>query len=82
LPADLSRKYFIRPELKNVRSQDLPKYYRLNGAVYLADMEYLIYYKGFLGDKTKALIMLQEKSVDVDSKIDFLLAQFFISKLN
>jgi len=74
LPADLSMKDFIKPEIRNMRSQDLPKYYRLNGAVYLADIEYFIYYKGFLGDETKALIMLQEKSIDIDSEVDFVLA--------
>ncbi len=80
LPSDLSMTDFIRPELKNVRSQDLPKYYRLNGAVYIADIEYLIENNGFFGDRTKAFIMPQERSVDIDNYIDFELCKILLNE--
>ena len=37
LPENFSMKNFIRPELVGKRSQDLPKYYRLNGSIYISD---------------------------------------------
>jgi N-acylneuraminate cytidylyltransferase len=39
LPPDASLVGFIRPELKKVRSQDLPIFYRINGAIYIVDTE-------------------------------------------
>ena len=78
LPEDLSMKNFIRSEVKNKRSQDLPKYYRLNGAIYIAETKYFYKNNGFLGDKTKAYIMPQQSSIDIDSEIDFKLCEILI----
>ncbi len=74
LPADLSMKDFIKPELKNVRSQDLPPYFIINGAIYIAEIRYLLENNGFLGDKTFAHIMGKEESIDIDTPLDFILA--------
>ena len=71
LPEDLSMRDFIREEIKNKRSQDLPKYYRINGAIYLAELNYFMENSGFIGSKTKAYIMPQNRSVDVDTELDF-----------
>ncbi len=71
LPEDLSMKDFIPTKFSNKRSQDLPTYYRLNGAIYISEINYLIENNGFFGKKTKAFIMPQERSVDIDSEIDF-----------
>ncbi len=79
LPDDLSMKDFIRPEMRNIRSQDLPKYYRLNGAIYIADVNYLINCHGFLGQHTKAFIMPQERSIDIDDEIDFILCKVIVN---
>ena len=35
LPDDLSMENFIAEDVKDKRSQDLPKYYRINGAIYI-----------------------------------------------
>ena len=75
LPKDLSMKNFIRPEIKNKRSQDLPKYYRLNGAIYLSEIDYFIKNNGFFADNTKAYIMSQVSSIDIDVELDFLLVE-------
>lgn len=82
LPDDLSMKDFIRPEIKNLRSQDLPNYYRLNGAIYLAEIEYLKQNKSFLGEFTKAYIMPPNKSIDIDTKIDFELCKILLNENN
>jgi len=70
LPEDLSMTNFIRPEVKGKRSQDLPIYYRLNGAVYISEISYLERNNGFIGSKTRAYIMPKERSIDVDTKLD------------
>ena len=38
---------FLRDEVLNKRSQDLPKYYRLNGAIYICKTDKLLQNKGF-----------------------------------
>jgi len=81
LPDDLSMKDFISSEIKNKRSQDLHKYYRLNGAIYIAGIEYLKNNNGFLGTNTKAFIMPQERSVDIDSEVDFKLVKTIIDTI-
>lgn len=80
LPEDLSMKDFLSPKINNIRSQDLPEYYRLNGAVYISEINYLLMNNGFFGDKTKAFIMPQERSVDIDSKIDFDLCNIILKE--
>ena len=40
LPKDLSMKNFLNKNLVSLRSQDLPNYYCLNGAIYLQDIAY------------------------------------------
>ncbi|CED70242.1 N-acylneuraminate cytidylyltransferase [Aliivibrio wodanis] len=76
LPDDLSMDLFIRDEIKNTRSQDLPSFYRLNGAIYLAHVE-RFYKEGslFLSSNIYAYKMDNESSVDIDHELDFLLAE-------
>jgi len=78
LPDDLSMIDFIRPEIKNKRSQDLPKYYRLNGAIYVAEINYLIENKGFFGAGTKAYIMPVKRSIDIDTLDDFKFSEILL----
>lgn len=80
LDANLSMRNFIRDELKNKRSQDLPVYYRLNGAIYIAEVNYFYQNNGFFGENTKAYIMPQERSVDIDTELDFEWAQLLMKK--
>jgi len=82
LPDDLSMAGFIRPEIKNKRSQDLPTYYRLNGAVYVAELSYFMQQNGFMGPQTKAYIMDQKHSVDIDTEIDFRFCETLINQKN
>jgi len=76
LPDDKCMKNFILDEaIRNRNRQDLPKYYRINGAIYLAYPEYVKMNKSFLEVNTYAYIMTQEKSVDIDNIVDFKLAE-------
>jgi len=74
LPEDGNMKDFIRPEILNKRRQYLPVFYRLNGAIYLAETDYLRECSGFLGQDTFAYEMPRERSIDIDTDMDFRLA--------
>jgi CMP-N,N'-diacetyllegionaminic acid synthase len=80
LPEDLSMKNFIRPEIKGKNRQQLPKYYMLNGAVFIAKINYLMKQRAFVSDEATAFIMPKERSLDIDSEADFVLAEYFIAK--
>jgi len=79
LPKSLSMKGFIKPELINKRSQDMPKYYRLNGAIYISEVNYLLQHRSFFGQESKAFIMPLTRSVDIDTEMDFQYANFLMS---
>ena len=82
LPENGNMKDFIRPEILNKRRQDLPVFYRLNGAIYLAETDYLQECNGFLGPDTFAYEMPKERSVDIDSDVDFKLAALLVKEEN
>lgn len=52
------------------RRQDLPKAYILNGAVYVACVNWLIDTKRFVTDETIAIIMPAIQSIDIDTEQD------------
>lgn len=76
LPDDSSMELFIKDEIKNTRSQDLPSFYRLNGAIYLTKVS-RFYEENtlFLSSNIYAYKMDSESSVDIDHALDFLLAE-------
>ena len=74
-------KGFLNDEILNKRSQDLKKYYRLNGAIYICKIEKLLEEKSlFLKNNIYAFEMSQEKSIDIDTKLEFVVAEYFLSK--
>lgn len=80
LDEDLDMSNFLSDEVLNKRSQDLPKYYRLNGAIYICKIDKFLQNRGFfLKDNVIAYIMDKKDSVDIDDKIDFKLAQFCLT---
>lgn len=80
LPDDGNMKNFLRPDILNKRRQDLPVFYRLNGAIYVADTNYLREQNSFFGPNTFAYKMPKERSIDIDSGIDFELAALLLEK--
>jgi len=83
IPKDGSMTNFLRKEFQNKRRQDLPKEYRLNGAIYLISIESLIHEKSFFTkEKSYAYIMEFENSIDIDSVYDFELAQIILKSQN
>jgi len=80
LPNDMLMGDFIRPEIASKRSQELPVYYRLNGAIYAYRVSYLNKYKcRYYSDEIKASVMPANKSIDIDNEIDFQFSEFLVS---
>lgn len=52
------------------RRQDLPPVYVLNGAVYVAQSNWLREHKTFVSEETRAFVMPQERSLDIDTELD------------
>ena len=76
LDENLDMSNFLRDEVLNKRSQDLSKYYRLNGAIYICKTDKLLQNKGFfLKENIYAYKMNKKHSVDIDEEIDFIIAE-------
>jgi N-acylneuraminate cytidylyltransferase/CMP-N,N'-diacetyllegionaminic acid synthase len=80
VPKDLSMKGFLAKNSINRNRQSLGSFYRLNGAVYIAEADYLKKHKSFFGPDTYAYIMDAERSVDIDSPIDFRIAEILMKE--
>lgn len=81
LPENMNMNGFLRDEVLNKRSQDLEKYYRINGAIYICKTERLLEEKNFfLKNNIYAYSMNRESSVDIDEKIDFDFAKVILNE--
>lgn len=68
---------FIRTEVNGLSRQELAVYYRINGAVYLTKITENL--GGNLYSNTGfAYVMSREKSVDIDTELDFKLAELLM----
>lgn len=79
LPENMSLDGFLSSDVLNKRSQDLPPYFRINGAIYIIRNKKLKEGKTFFpNQKSYAYIMQVERSVDIDTLTDFKFAQLLI----
>jgi len=80
LPQDKDMSRFLSDVAIKSRSQDLEKYYRLNGAIYICDVKkFLENGCMFLKKNIYAYEMEQMKSIDIDTKSDFIYALSLIN---
>ncbi|GLS89033.1 hypothetical protein GCM10007916_01000 [Psychromonas marina] len=80
LPIDSNMKDFINNENLR-RSQDLDNFYRLNGAIYIFDIKKLQRYGKICYTKESyACKMSNVNSVDIDTELDFQVAELLLSK--
>jgi len=81
LPEDKNMSRFLDNVAVQSRSQDLEKYYRLNGAIYICEVQkFLDEGCVFLKENIFAFEMAQEKSVDIDSRLDFKIAEVLMEE--
>ncbi len=62
------------------RRQDLPQAFALNGALYFADANWLRSSGTFVGPETLAYVMAKERSVDLDTPLDWKLAELLLKE--
>jgi CMP-N-acetylneuraminic acid synthetase len=62
------------------RRQDLPKVISLNGAVYVAEVTWLLREEKFIAPETVYYEMPPERSVDIDTELDLMLAELLVKR--
>lgn len=72
---------FIRPEDMKQR-QAKGKFYRLNGAIYIVDINRFAKSTFLYQSGSYAYIMSQAKSVDIDTELDFAIAEVLVKRLD
>lgn len=72
---------FVKDGFKITRRQDLPKIYVPNGAIYVISKETIEKDNFFEGD-TRAITMSEDRSIDIDSMLDFKIAESLIKERN
>lgn len=79
LPENGQMGTFIKSKIFGKRSQDLPNYYRLNGAIYTFTKESLLSTCGiFYSNDVYAFKMDRGCSVDIDNELDFQVAEVIV----
>lgn len=79
LPSNGSMASFLREEAKKPR-QTLQKWYRINGAIYIVNVSFLIENQNIYREGCYAYMMEKQKSIDIDDQFDFDLAEYFLKK--
>ncbi len=65
---------------KIARRQELPVFYVLNGAVYVANINWLKKEKSFITSQTMAFIMPKDRSLDIDSTFEMDICEYLLLK--
>ncbi len=82
LPENMSMDNFLNKEYKNVRSQDLPTFYKLNGAIYIANTKKILKENSLILEKNCfAYVMDDVSSLDIDNELDLLIAESLLKTL-
>ncbi|WP_274362525.1 cytidylyltransferase domain-containing protein [Paenibacillus thermotolerans] len=63
-----------------LRRQDLKPAYALNGAVYVAKIDWFREHKSFLTEETIAYIMPKDRSFDIDTEMDLSICDFLLKQ--
>lgn len=71
---------FIKGRPNVTQRQNLQPVYALNGALYLARTDWLLEQQDFIGPETLGYIMPPERSVDLDTPLDWRWVEFLIEK--
>lgn len=80
LSDDRCLKNFIKPEIQNMEGrQNLPVYYRINGAIYLTKATESVG-EDLYSELSYAYVMPRSRSIDIDTEFDFEMAEFILTK--
>lgn len=79
LSRDLIMDDFIPKQYREIQSQDLGEWYRLNGAIYIIGIDQFRKERGFIPQGTLGYVMPRERSIDVDTAFDFKVASLLMT---
>jgi N-acylneuraminate cytidylyltransferase len=65
-----------------IRRQDCPKVWEYNGAIYIISVDSLKIYSSLAFPNVKKYVMTETESVDIDSEMDFYLAELIMKNVN
>ena len=80
LPDSLSMSSFRNKEYDSLPRQELPVYYRINGAMYIRRINYDNNQIKLEKEPEFAYIMSRDKSIDIDTEMDFIIAELYLSR--
>ena len=80
LPESLCMDRFL-DRVNDCQRQQLKTYYRLNGSIYIMDVEHFLSVNDIYNSGCYAYIMPTERSVDIDTALDFLIAETVMNNL-
>lgn len=80
LPEDMSMDGFISKEIDSKPRQELPDYYRINGALYIVRVSALDGVDDMYHQGCYAYVMPPERSIDIDTSFDFKVAELFMAR--
>ena len=66
---------FIDKNVESNRRQDMPVIYKENGAIYISKYDILMKKGRIMGEKIKPFIMSEDTSLDIDTHLDFKIAE-------
>lgn len=69
-----------QPSAAIVRRQDAPTCYDMNASIYVWTQQSLFASDAVIGSETRLYIMPEERSIDIDSELDFQIVEFLISR--
>lgn len=79
LPENNSMDNFINKEVAKMPRQSIPTYYRINGALYIVRVDYIMKSLDIYRDRSFASVMSKENSIDIDDQMDFTIASILIN---
>lgn len=82
IPEDGSLDNFLSKDLVGLPRQSLPSYYRINGALYITKVNYLMSADDIYQSGCYACIMKKENSVDIDDAMDFMIASTLLEQVD
>lgn len=69
-----------KPATPIVRRQDAPKCYDMNASIYVWQREALHNGAGIFNGDTRIFVMPEERSIDIDSELDFAIVELLLNK--
>ncbi|MBT2282010.1 acylneuraminate cytidylyltransferase family protein [Paenibacillus polymyxa] len=69
---------YLKDQAGNLRRQELPELYMLNGAIYIIKRDLLMIENLMVGPNNIGYIMPKERSVDIDDEMDLKWAEFLM----